>query len=148
MKISQGKTVSIAYTMSFESGEEISTNKGGDPLVFVQGGHDIFSGLEQALEGLEKGAQTIVTLSPGQAYGEVDPDSVIIAPIEQLPEDARETGAVVETQDSEGQMMTGEVTGITEESVTIDFNHPLAGQTIQFDITVMSVAAEGGAATV
>lgn len=144
MKIVQGATVSITYTMSFENGDIISSNQGESPLSFVQGRHEIFQGLELHLDGLEDDAATTVSLTPDQAYGHVNPDAVVTVPVDQLPEDAREAGAVVETRDSGEQVMTGEVTGIVDGSATIDFNHPLAGKTIRFDIKVVSVTQDGG----
>ena len=144
MKISNGKSVSIEYTMSFDEGEPVETTEGSEPLSYIQGEHEILEGLEAALEGLEAGAQKRVVLDPDQAFGGVDPDAVVDVDVSHLPEDARQPGAVVETHDDQGETMAGEVTDVSEGVATIDFNHPLAGKTLEFDIKVLSVT-EGGA---
>lgn len=143
MKISSGKSVSIEYTMSFDGGDPVETSEDSAPLSYTQGQDEILGGLEEALEGLEAGAEKTVVLEPDQAFGGVDPDAVVDVDVSRLPEDARQPGAVVETHDDQGETMAGEVTDISEGVATIDFNHPLAGKTLQFDIKVLSVAEAG-----
>lgn len=143
MKVSNGKMVSIEYTMFHENGERISTNAGATPLSFVQGQHEIIQGLEQSLDGLENGASKTVLLPPEDAYGIFYPEDIMTIPIAQLPDDARVVGAVVETRDSENQIMAGIVQNTDNGNATINFNHPLAGKTIRFDIKILSVTAEG-----
>ncbi len=143
MKISKGKSVSIEYAMSFDGGEPVETSSDSEPLSYIHGQDEILDGLEDALEGLEAGAEITVVLTPEKAFGPVDPDAVVDVDVSVLPEDARQPGAVVETQDDEGETMAGEVSGISEGMATIDFNHPLAGKTLQFDIKVLSVAEAG-----
>ena len=143
MKISSGKTVSIEYTMSFEGGSPVETTVGKDPLSYVQGRHELLEGIEQALEGLEAGGAKTVSLEPDQAFGMVDPEAILDVEASELPEDARQEGAMVETEDDQGEPMAGKVIRLSGETATIDFNHPLAGKTLQFDIKVLSVS-EGG----
>jgi FKBP-type peptidyl-prolyl cis-trans isomerase SlyD len=144
MKISSGKSVSIEYTMSFDGEEPVETSQDSEPLSFVQGEHEILSGIEQALEGLESGAEKTVVLGPDEAFGGVDSEAVVDVDLSRLPEDAQEPGAVVETHDDQGQTMTGEVIDVSEGMATIDFNHPLAGKTLEFGIKVLSVAEGTG----
>jgi len=148
MKISNGKSVSIEYTMSFDESGPVETSKGSDPLAYIQGQDEILNGIEEALEGLEVGAEKTVVLGPDQAFGGVDTDAVVDVDVSSLPEDARQPGAVVETHDEQGGTMAGEVTDVSQGVATIDFNHPLAGKTLQFDIKVLSVAEAGSGADI
>lgn len=144
VKISSGKTVSIEYTMSFEEGSPIEAGTDKEPLSYVQGGNEILAGIEEALEGLEAGDARIVSLTPDQAFGPVDPEAIVVVEKSRLPEDAWQEGAVVETQDEDGETMAGEVISLSEQMATVDFNHPLAGKTLEFDITVLSVSEDDG----
>lgn len=143
MKISNGRRVSIEYTMSFENDGRVEKREADDPLSFIQGEHEILEGVEEALEGLGKGDQKRVSLTPDQGYGRVDPDAIAVVEKERIPEEAWHKGAVVETQDEEGNTVAGEVTDLSKEMITVDFNHPLAGKNLQFDITVLSVTHDG-----
>jgi FKBP-type peptidyl-prolyl cis-trans isomerase SlyD len=139
MTISSGKTVSIEYTLTLGDDKVIDTNVGGNPLTFVQGNQQIINGLEKELEGLKAGDTKKVTVTPEEGYGKVIPEAVVNAPVSQIPEEARTVGAQVQGKGPEGQVLRGEVTEVGEETATIDFNHPLAGKTLHFDVKILSV---------
>lgn len=140
MKVDDSTAVSIEYTMSFENGETIDSNKGAEPLSFVQGSHQIFEGLENALYGMVAGESKKIALQPEETYGPVNPDAIVKAPIGDLPADTREVGAFVQTSTPQGQTLKGQVTAVSADEATIDFNHPLAGKTLNFNITIISVS--------
>jgi len=139
MIISEGKTVAITYTLRLDSGETVDSNVGQEPLVYTHGEEQLIFGLEQALIGKQAGDSLKVSVSPEDGYGAVSDDALLEVPIDHLPEEARETGAVLTAVGPEGQELQGVVTGIGETTATLDFNHPLAGEMLHFEVTIVSV---------
>jgi len=133
--IEDGKQVSFTYTLSVE-GEVVESNAGRDPLVYTQGTEQILIALEGELEGLTTGDQKTVNLDAANGYGEVNAEAFQEVPLEQLPEDARVVGAMLQAQGFPGPLR---VTEIKEEVAVLDFNHPLAGKDLSFDITIVAV---------
>lgn len=134
--IAPGKQVSFNYTLT-SAGEVIESNKGQEPMVYVQGGGQILPALESELEGMSTGQETTVSLVAVDAYGEIREDAFQEIPLEQLPEDARVEGALLQAQGFPGPIRVSEV---KEEVAILDFNHPLAGKDITFDIIIVAVA--------
>lgn len=139
MTVSDGKTISMEYTLTLENKEVLDTNVGGEPLSFTQGSHEIIPGLESALQGMKAGESKQVTVEPEQAYGEVNPKAIQEVPIEQIPPDARKVGVQLQGKDGQGRMVTPKVTEVKEQVVVLDFNHPLAGKTLYFDVKILDV---------
>lgn len=140
MIISPGKTVAITYTLSLDSGETVDSNVGAEPLTYTQGEEQLIFGLEQALEGKKAGETLKISVSPEDGYGAVSEDALLEVPLSHLPDEAREPGAVLTAVGPEGQELQGVVTGIGETTATMDFNHPLAGQVLHFEVTIVSVS--------
>ena len=139
MTISEGSTVSIEYTLTLEDKEVVDTNKGGQPLTFVYGSKQIIPGLEKEMAGLHIGDSKQVTVQPEEAYGPVLEQAIIEVDKERLPAEARQVGAHVQSQSPEGQVVRGQVTALQDDKATIDFNHPLAGKTLYFDVKVLDI---------
>lgn len=139
MTVSDGKTISMEYTLKLENKEVLDTNVGGEPLSFTQGSHEIIPGLESALQGMKAGESKQVTVEPEQAYGEVNPKAIQEVPIEQIPPDARKVGVQLQGKDGQGRMVTPKVTEVKEQVVVLDFNHPLAGKTLYFDVKILDI---------
>ncbi len=139
MTVSTGKQVAIEYTLTLGDNEIVDTNVDKEPLVFVHGKDQVLTGLESALEGMTAGESKKVVLEPEEAYGQVIQDALIKVPLDQLPDDVREEGALVQGKNTDGQMIRGQVDSIEEDEATIDFNHPLAGKTLHFDVKILSV---------
>jgi len=139
MTVSDGKTISMEYTLTLENKEVLDTNVGGEPLSFTQGSHEIIPGLESALQGMKAGESKQVTVEPEQAYGEVNPKAIQEVPIEQIPPDARKVGVQLQGKDGQGRMVTPKVTEVKEQVVVLDFNHPLAGKTLYFDVKILDI---------
>jgi len=137
--IEKGKKVSLEYTVFLEDGTMIDTNVGEDPLVFVLGGRQVFPALEQELIGLRVGDTKKVFLSADQAYGQVVKEAFREVDLETLPEQFRLPGAVLAIQDPEGGIFPIRVHEIRAGKAVLDFNHPLAGKSLQFDVKVVSV---------
>lgn len=143
MSISNGKTISMEYTLTLENKEVIDTNVGRKPLKFVQGSHEIIPGLEMALEGMKAGERKQVTVAPEQGYGPRDPQAIQEVPIDQIPPEARIVGTRLQGKDAQGRMVHPRVAEVNEQVVVLDFNHPLAGETLYFDVKILDIEAAG-----
>lgn len=140
MTITQSKVVSIHYKVAdSDSAEVIDSSEGGEPMTYLHGAQNIIPGLEQALEGKTVGDELVVTVAPGDAYGEYSEDRVQEVPMEAFQEMEKvEPGMVVTAQSGEGQINLI-VTEVGEATVTVDANHPLAGKSLTFDVKVEAV---------
>ncbi len=139
MDVTPGKEVSIEYTLRLDDQSVISTNVGGEPLTYLHGAHQIVNGLESGLEGMKVGESRSVTVSPPEGYGEPDPKAFEEVGKEKVPPEARSVGTVLRGRDEQGHEFQVRVAEIRDASVLLDFNHPLAGKTLHFDIKVLNV---------
>lgn len=140
MQIQDDCVVSIHYTLTNEAGEELDSSAGQDPLVYLHGAGNIIPGLESALTGGSVGDKLEVTVAPEHGYGEVDPDLIRKVPREAFAGVERvEPGMQFQTQSPSGQVMRVTVKESNDQDVLIDANHPLAGQTLFFSVTVEEV---------
>jgi FKBP-type peptidyl-prolyl cis-trans isomerase 2 len=137
--IQHGKKVSLEYTVFLEDGTQIDTNIGEDPLVFVLGSHQVFPALENELMGLKVGDSKKISLKPEEAYGKIMPDAFRELELESIPQQFRFVGAVIGIQDPSGGVFPIRVHDIKEEKIILDFNHPLAGKALQFEVKVLGV---------
>jgi FKBP-type peptidyl-prolyl cis-trans isomerase 2 len=139
MTITQGKTVAITYSLTLENGQVVDSNVDQEPLTYVQGEEQLIFGLEQVLEGKRAGETLQVRIPPEDGYGTISADAYIDIPLDHLPEEGRRPGAVIPAVGPQGQELEGMVTAIQEQTATVDFNHPLAGQVLHFEVTIVSV---------
>ncbi len=139
MDVSTGKQVSIEYTLTLEDKTVVDTNVGADPLTFIQGSHNIIPGLESALDGMKIGDSKQVTVTPEDAYGTVNKDALSEIEKAHIPEDSHKIGAVLQGQNPDGRVIIARVVEIKEETIMLDYNHPLAGKTLNFDVKIMDV---------
>ena len=140
MQISENKVVSIDYTLKNDQSQVLDSSSGRGPLAYLQGHQNIISGLESALEGKAAGDSVQVTIPPAEAYGERD-ESLSQAVPRQMFQDADnvQVGMQFQTTSEQGASQIVTVTGVDPEHVTVDANHPLAGETLTFDVTVVDV---------
>jgi FKBP-type peptidyl-prolyl cis-trans isomerase SlyD len=139
MKIAHEKVVSIHYTLTNSEGTVLDSSSGGDPLAYLHGFGNIIPGLENALEGKASGDKLSVTVEPGEGYGERDERLVQAVPrtaFKGVTELA--PGMQFQAQGPEGTRLVV-VTEVAEDVVTVDANHPLAGQTLHFEVEVSAV---------
>jgi len=137
--IEAGSTVGIEYTLTLEDGTKVDSNVGGETLSFEQGSGQIISGLDKELIGMRIGEAKNVTVSPDEGYGPVDPAAFTEVPVSELPEEAREPGTALMARDAEGRVQRLRVDRIEGETATLDFNHPLAGKTLIFDVKILEI---------
>ncbi len=139
MQIAKDKVASIEYTLTDNAGEVLDSSVGSEPLAYLHGAGNIIPGLEKALEGRQAGDTFKVTIAPADGYGEKD-DSLT----QQVPRrmfggvDEIEVGMQFHAQTDHGmQVIT--VAAVSGDMITVDANHPLAGQTLNFDVKVIEV---------
>lgn len=137
--IQSGKKVSIEYTLKLENKEIVDTNVGKQPLTYTQGSHAIIPGLEKAMEGMKVGESKHVTVKPNDGYGPVQKKAIVEVGKDKLPPDAWKEGASIQARGSGGQILHGKLIKIKGDKATIDFNHPLAGKTLFFDVKVLTI---------
>lgn len=138
MTISAGTLVRFEYTLRGDDGKVIDSSEGGQPFIYTHGRNDIVPGLESQLAGLKVGESKSVTVEPAQGYGLVQDEALIEVPIEKIPPEAREVGRRLQGTGPEGQPVQPVVKEVREKIVVLDFNHPLAGQTLNFDVKILS----------
>jgi FKBP-type peptidyl-prolyl cis-trans isomerase SlyD len=134
--IAKGRKVDIEYTLSLDDGSTVQSNVGGTPLSFVAGEGQIIPGLEAALDGKAARERVKVKIAPEDAYGPTDPQKVQEVPLDKIPEDARKVGTLLSAQGFDGPIRVAEV---RPDVVVLDFNHPLAGKALTFDVLVLSI---------
>jgi FKBP-type peptidyl-prolyl cis-trans isomerase SlyD len=139
MQVAKNTVVAIDYKLSDANGEVLDASQEGQPLEYVHGGGNIIPGLENALEGKEIGENVSVTVEPAEAYGQRSEDLKQDVPKEMFQGvDQVEAGMRFQAQTQEGTSIVT-VTDVGEEQVTVDANHPLAGETLNFEVTVNNV---------
>lgn len=139
MAIEPGNTVQVHYTGKLEDGTVFDTSEGRDPLTFKVGSGQLIPGFDQAVVGKDVGETTTATIPPEEGYGERDPARILEIQKEQLTGVDPEVGQVLGLQDEQGNSHQATVAEVGDETVKLDFNHFLAGQTLVFEIEVVAV---------
>jgi FKBP-type peptidyl-prolyl cis-trans isomerase SlyD len=140
MKIANGCVVAMEYTLKTEDGSLIDTSEGDEPMWYLHGSGQIVPGLEAALTGRAVGDKVEAVVKPEEGYGPRQDDRVLTVPRNRLPESPEpEVGMQLEAQGRRGEQVVLWVTEINGEEVTLDGNHPLAGQTLHFEVEVKQV---------
>ena len=138
--VSEGTRVFLNFSVSLEDGSEVDTNFGSDPVDFVVGDGSLLPGFERLIFGMSAGERQMFTVSPENAFGQPNDNNVQYLPRDQFDEDLElEIGLVFSFADAGGGELPGMVIEFDESEVTVDFNHPLAGRTILFDVLVHRV---------
>lgn len=136
--VERHKVVSITYRIKDQSGEIVEIND--LPVEYVHGGaSDLFPKIEQALEGRRIGGSVTVTLVPEEAFGGHDPKLTFTDELENAPPELRQVGMQFEAQNAKGETINLVVTHVGNGKITVDANHPFAGKTITFEVTVQAI---------
>jgi len=136
--VTKNKVISLIYAVRNQKGELFEYRD--LPVSYVHGsGVDLFPKIEQALEGRAIGDRVVVELSPTDAFGEHDPKLTFTDDIDNAPVELRHVGAEFEAQNAKGESIVLVVTRVEVDKITVDANHPLAGQTITFEVTVRDI---------
>jgi FKBP-type peptidyl-prolyl cis-trans isomerase SlyD len=137
--VQDGVVVSMEYSLRVDN-EVIDSSDGQGPLEFLAGHGNIISGLEREMIGMKVGDSKAVVVAPEDGYGEFDDEAFMDVPRKDFPKDMPvEEGLELTVRDDEGQARYARVDGISDETVTLNFNHPLAGDELHFDVKVVGL---------
>lgn len=136
--VADGDNVQVYYTGSFTNGTVFNSNVGSQPFNFTVGSGQVIQGFDSAVIGMKLNQSKTVTIPANQAYGPVDPGLIISVPVKDFGNETASVGmAVVRT--SNGQQTRGVITALNATNATVNFNSPLAGQTLVFEIRVVGI---------
>lgn len=140
MNIQNNSAVSFHYKLTDDDGINIDSSEGKEPLDYLHGAGNIIPGLEKALEGKTIGDSLTVAVTAAEGYGEVQKELIQEVPKESFQGiDTIEVGMQFEAQTGQGGTVPVTVVAVTDELVTVDGNHPLAGKNLNFDVTIEDV---------
>lgn len=139
--IEEGSIVSIEYTLTDDAGAVIDSNVDKEPLTYVQGAGQIVNGLEKELQGLKAGDRKKVQVKPEEGYGIPSKQAFQEFPRDTIPAEAQKAGATLMAKGQDGRAIPMRVHEVKEKTVIVDFNHPLAGKTLNFDVKIKDIRA-------
>ena len=139
MKVASKCVVSLDYSLHLGDGEVIDSSDGGEPLTYLHGNGQIIPGLEKQLEGMDVGQSKQVVILAAEGYGERDPEAVQQVSRGQFGDRPLKEGDEFIAVDDHHNEMPVRIEKIEGDRVTVDFNHPLAGKTLHFSVTVKQV---------
>lgn len=140
LTVDNDMVVTVDYILTLDDGDVVEDTHKGMPMRFLAGHDDILPALEDVLFGLAVGDETTVTLAPDEAYGDYDPDAFEEAPVAAFPTtEPIEPGMPIGVQDESGEMHQAFVSEVRPDVIVLDFNHPLAGETLHFQVTVIDL---------
>jgi peptidylprolyl isomerase len=139
--VENGQKVKIHYTGTLDDGSQFDSSAGRDPLEFEMGAGMVIPGFENGVKGMEVGEKKTIHIPAAEAYGERREEMIMQFERSQLPEDIKpEVGMGLQMQGPEGQPVPVTVTAVDEDSITIDANHQLAGQNLNFELELVEIA--------
>ncbi|HKJ07803.1 MAG TPA: FKBP-type peptidyl-prolyl cis-trans isomerase [Gammaproteobacteria bacterium] len=143
-QIQAGSRVTMHFSIALEDGMVAEDSAGGEPLTFVMGDGTVVEGLELALYGLRAGDTQSLRLEPEQTFGYRDPDNVHTLPRSDFPVEMNlEPGTIIGFTTPGGDEVPGAVQAVQGDEVKVDFNHPLAGHTLTFEVRILAVEPPG-----
>ncbi len=138
----KGDTVKVHYTGKLDDGTVFDSSQGREPLEFRLGTGSVIPGFEEAVEGMQEGEIKTAHIPADQAYGEYHDEMLLSVPREQFPPDIEpQVGQELQLRQQDGQTLVVQVTDVSDGEVTLDANHPLAGENLTFDIQLVQVQA-------
>ncbi|SEK55346.1 peptidylprolyl isomerase [Roseivivax marinus] len=141
-EVKTGDTVLIHYTGTLADGSTFDSSAGRDPLEFTVGSGQIIPGLDSAMPGMNVGEKKTVAVPAAEAYGDRNPDATQTVPRTEIPDHIPlDPGTQLQVQTPNGQTVPVVVADVNESEVTLDANHPLAGQDLNFDIELVEIKA-------
>ena len=141
MPVKNGDKIKVEYQGTLDDGTLFDSSEShGGPLEIEIGAGQIIPGFENAVIGMEKGEEKEIKLQPQEAYGEHNPDLIQKIPRDQLPNELKK-GMILMITLPNGQQMPVQVAEVTDEAVSIDLNHPLAGKNLNFKIKIVDIAS-------
>jgi FKBP-type peptidyl-prolyl cis-trans isomerase 2 len=142
MTIENGKKVKIEYEGSLDNGDIFDSSNGREPLEFIVGEGRVIPGFEEAVKTMNKGEEKTVNIKSKDAYGDKKPELIKSLPKDQFPQEIIEqvkVGMIIGMQTPEGQQVPVKISEINESEITLDLNHPLAGENLNFKIKLLDI---------
>jgi FKBP-type peptidyl-prolyl cis-trans isomerase SlyD len=140
--VQDGSIVAIEYTLTDDTGKVVDSNVGKEPLTYLHGSGQIVPGLEKQLTGLKVGDQKKIVVKPEDGY-RANPNAFQEIPKDKLPPEAQTVGTVLATKGPQGETIAMRVHEVKDKTIVVDFNHPLAGKTLNFDVKVTDIQSAG-----
>ncbi len=141
MPVQPGDTVRVHYTGTLADGTEFDSSAGREPLEFTVGAGDVIAGFDKAVAGMEPGDAQTVTIPAAEAYGEREEGMTLEVPRDQLPPDEEPSvGDHLMLSMEDGEQVPVRIASLDDDVVTLDANHPLAGEDLTFEITLEEIA--------
>lgn len=138
-QVANNLAVSIDYKLTVD-GEMIDSSEGDGPLDYLHGHENIIPGLERELTGMKIGEQKTVSVAPEDGYGVLDEGALLDVPRSEFPDEVPlKVGIELEVTDEEGDMLFATIAEVGDKVVKLDTNHPLAGKTLDFDVTIVDL---------
>ncbi len=140
-KVKDGDTVKVHYTGKLENGDVFDSSREQEPFEFTVGNKAVIPGFEKGVLGMEVGDTKTIEIPPEEAYGEKQDELVVEVKKSEFPEDITPSiGQRLQIKQGDGNPIVVTITDLTEDSITLDANHPLAGYTLFFDVEVIDIA--------
>jgi len=139
--VADGLVVSLEFALKLDDGEEIDRSEADETWDYLHGHDQIIPGLEKALNGMRLGDSKKVKVEPEDGYGDYDPDDMELLPLDAFPEDLElvEGEELVLFDEDAGEVIEAIVAEVNDDGVLLDFNHPLAGETLHFEVKVVGI---------
>lgn len=138
--IGPGSTVTLHFAIKLENGQLVDSNFDGKPATFTVGDGNLLEGFEKALFGLFEGSEQSLRILPENGFGQHNPSNIQVVPRKSFDDMALEEGLMVSFADAQGGELPGVIASFDDDKVRVDFNHPLAGKALQFDVKILSVS--------
>ncbi len=139
-KAENGNTVKVHYTGTLNDGTEFDSSSGREPLEFTIGSGQIIPGFDSGVVGMVVNEKKSIKITAAEAYGDVREELIVNVPKSDLPEDINpQVGMTLEVHTEDGQKLPVFVSDVADDSITIDGNHPLAGQELNFEIELVEI---------
>ena len=137
-EVADNVVVSMDYTLTVNG--EVQDSSEGDPIEFLQGHQNIVPGLERELYGMKVGESKTITVLPADAYGERDKDAYLEVSKSDFPDDIPvEIGVELDLRDEDGEVLSAVISDVIGDTVVLDLNHPLAGETLDFEVKIVGL---------
>ena len=136
--VAAGDQIKVNYVGRFDNGETFDTSEGREPLEFKVGGEQVIAGFDRGVVGLKSGESCKIVVSPADGYGEHVPEMVVTIERQQIPDNEKlMLGSMLEVGMEDGQSLEVQVVELSDETVVLDGNHPLAGKELHFEIELL-----------
>ncbi len=136
--VAPGDTINVTYTGAFTNGTVFDSNVGKSPLQFTVGSGQVIPGFDNGVIGMKVNEERTITIPANEAYGEINPALITVVPLATFGNQTVKVGMGV-GKTVNGQQISGVITAVNKTDATIDFNPPLAGKTLVFNITILSI---------